>query len=45
MLTRGTALKAFTWPANVALPNRYTTQAYEPNVLLMAGTITLQQGR
>ncbi|MCH3843166.1 hypothetical protein LZC30_09575, partial [Campylobacter jejuni] len=23
---------------------RYTTQAYEPNVLLMAGTITLQQG-
>ncbi|CUK12919.1 Uncharacterised protein [Achromobacter sp. 2789STDY5608615] len=44
LLTRGTALKAFTWPANVALPNRYTTQAYEPNVLLMAGTITLQQG-
>ncbi|MCV6809387.1 filamentous hemagglutinin family protein [Achromobacter ruhlandii] len=44
LLTRGTALKAFTWPANVALPNRYTTQAYEPNVLLMTGTITLQQG-
>ena len=44
LLTGGTALKPFTWPANVALPNRHTTQGYEPNVLLMAGTITLQQG-
>ena len=44
LLTRGTALKPFTWPANVALPNRHTTQGYEPNVLLMAGSITLQQG-
>ncbi|MFF7055176.1 filamentous hemagglutinin family protein [Achromobacter spanius] len=44
MLTAGTALQSFTWPANVALPNLYTTQGYEPNVLLMAGTITLKQG-
>ncbi|PPA75436.1 hemagglutinin [Achromobacter spanius] len=44
LLTAGTALQAFTWPANVALPNLYTTQGYEPNVLLMAGTITLKQG-
>ncbi|KRC70126.1 hemagglutinin [Achromobacter sp. Root83] len=44
LLTSGTAMKAFTWPANLALPNLHTTQAYEPNVLLMAGTITLKQG-
>ncbi|CAB3926921.1 hypothetical protein LMG3481_05973 [Achromobacter deleyi] len=44
LLTDGTSLRAFTWPANVALPNLYTTQGYEANVLLMEGTITLQQG-
>ena len=44
LLTAGTAMQAFTWPANVALPNLHTTQAYEPNVLLMAGAITLKQG-
>ena len=44
LLTAGTSLQAFTWPANVALPNLHTTQGYEPNVLLMAGTITLKQG-
>ncbi|CUJ70039.1 Heme:hemopexin utilization protein A [Achromobacter kerstersii] len=44
VLTAGTAMQAFTWPANVALPNLYTTQGYEPNVLLMAGSITLKQG-
>lgn len=44
LLTAGTSMQAFTWPANVALPNLHTTQGYEANVLLMAGTITLQQG-
>lgn len=44
LLAGGTAMQAFTWPANVALPNLHTTQGYEPNVLLMAGTITLKQG-
>ncbi|MDR6601016.1 filamentous hemagglutinin family protein [Achromobacter deleyi] len=44
VLTAGTSMQAFTWPANVALPNLHTTQGYEPNVLLMAGTITLKQG-
>ncbi|MFD4838738.1 filamentous hemagglutinin family protein [Achromobacter sp. NPDC058515] len=44
LLASGTAMKAFTWPANLALPNLHTTQAYEPNVLLMAGSITLKQG-
>lgn len=44
LLTSGTAMKAFTWPANLALPNLHTLQAYEANVLLMAGTITLKQG-
>nr|WP_313702498.1 filamentous hemagglutinin family protein [Achromobacter sp.] len=44
LLTSGTAMKPFTWPANLALPNLHTTQGYEPNVLLMAGTITLKQG-
>ncbi|QVQ26998.1 filamentous haemagglutinin family protein [Achromobacter deleyi] len=44
LLSSGTAMKAFTWPANLALPNLHTTQAYEPNVLLMAGSITLKQG-
>ncbi|MFP3740352.1 hypothetical protein, partial [Burkholderia sp. SIMBA_019] len=34
LLTDGTSLRAFTWPANVALPNLYTTQGYEANVLL-----------
>ncbi len=44
LLVGGTSLQSFTWPANVALPNLYTTQGYEPNVLLMEGTITLKQG-
>ncbi len=44
LLAGGTSLQSFTWPANVALPNLYTTQGYEPNVLLMEGTITLKQG-
>ncbi|MBB1627744.1 hemagglutinin [Achromobacter sp. UMC71] len=44
LLVDGTSLQSFTWPANVALPNLYTTQGYEPNVLLMEGTITLKQG-
>lgn len=44
LLTGGTAMMAFTWPANVTLPNLHTTQGYEANVLLTASDITLKQG-
>ncbi|WP_238926427.1 filamentous haemagglutinin family protein [Achromobacter xylosoxidans] len=44
LLAQGTALQAFTWPADVALPNLHTTQGNEANVLRLAGTITLKLG-